>query len=47
MMENFIVGVVMGIWKFFEIGDVIEVEGVFGNVKEINFRNILVEIFYG
>lgn len=47
MIENFIVGVVMGICKFFDIGDVIEVDGVFGNVKEINLWNILVEIFYG
>jgi small-conductance mechanosensitive channel len=30
-----------------EIGDVIEAEGVFGNVKEINLRNTLVETFYG
>merc|ERR1711964_748192 len=33
--------------KPFEIGDVIEAEGVFGNVKEINLRNTLVETFYG
>lgn len=45
--ENFIAGVAMGIRKPFEIGDVIEAEGVFGNVKEINLRNTLVETFYG
>ncbi|MED6323941.1 MAG: mechanosensitive ion channel family protein, partial [Pseudomonadota bacterium] len=39
--------VAMGIRKPFEIGDVIEAEGVFGNVKEINLRNTLVETFYG
>ncbi|AFT78190.1 small-conductance mechanosensitive channel [Alteromonas macleodii str. 'Black Sea 11'] len=47
MTENFISGVAMGIRKPFEIGDVIEAEGVFGNVKEINLRNTLVETFYG
>ena len=47
MTENFIAGVVMGIRKPFEIGDVIGAEGVFGNVKEINLRNTLVETFYG
>ena len=47
MTENFIAGVAMGIRKPFEIGDVIEAEGVFGNVKEINLRNTLVETFYG
>ncbi len=47
MTENFIAGVAMGIRKPFDIGDVIEAEGVFGNVKEINLRNTLVETFYG
>ncbi len=47
MTENFIAGIAMGIRKPFEIGDVIEAEGVFGNVKEINLRNTLVETFYG
>ena len=47
MTENFIAGVAMGIRKPFEMGDVIEAEGVFGNVKEINLRNTLVETFYG
>lgn len=47
MTENFIAGIAMGIRKPFEIGDVIEAEGVFGNVREINLRNTLVETFYG
>lgn len=47
MTENFIAGIAMGIRKPFDIGDVIEAEGVFGNVKEINLRNTLVETFYG
>lgn len=47
MTENFIAGVAMGIRKPFEIGDVIEAEDVFGNVKGINLRNTLVETFYG
>lgn len=47
MTENFIAGVAMGIRKPFDIGDVIEADGVFGNVKEINLRNTLVETFYG
>ena len=47
MTENLIAGIAMGIRKPFEIGDVIEAEGVFGNVKGINLRNTLVETFYG
>lgn len=47
MTENFIAGIAMGIRKPFDIGDVIEAKGVFGNVKEINLRNTLVETFYG
>lgn len=47
MTENLIAGIAMGIRKPFEIGDVIEAEGVFGNVEEINLRNTLVATFYG
>lgn len=47
MTENFIAGIAMGIRKPFEIGDVIEAEGVFGTVKTINLRNTLVETFFG
>lgn len=47
MTENFIAGVAMGIRKPFKIDDVIEAEGVFGNVKAINLRNTLVETFFG
>jgi len=47
MTENLIAGIAMGIRKPFEIGDVIEAEGVFGTVEEINLRNTLVATFYG
>lgn len=47
LTENFIAGIAMGIRKPFEIGDVIEASGVFGNVKSINLRNTLVETFHG
>lgn len=47
MTENLIAGIAMGIRKPFQIGDVIEAEGVFGKVEEINLRNTLVETFYG
>lgn len=45
--ENFIAGIAMGIRKPFQIGDVIQADGVFGNVEEINLRNTLVTTFYG
>lgn len=45
--ENFIAGIAMGIRKPFQIGDVIEAEGVFGNVEAINLRNTLVTTFHG
>lgn len=47
MTENLISGIAMGIRKPFEIGDVIEADGVFGTVKAINLRNTLVETFFG
>ena len=47
MTENLIAGIAMGIRKPFEIGDVVEAEGVFGTVEEINLRNTLVATFYG
>ena len=47
MTENLIAGIAMGIRKPFEIGDVIEAEGVFGKVESINLRNTLVETFFG
>lgn len=47
MTENLIAGIAMGIRKPFQIGDVIEAEGVFGKVESINLRNTLVETFYG
>lgn len=47
MIENLIVGIVMGICKLFKIGDVICIESVFGIVWVINFRNIFIENFYG
>lgn len=47
MTENFIAGIAMGIRKPFDIGDVIEADSVFGNVKGINLRNTIVETFFG
>ncbi|GAB5382535.1 MAG: hypothetical protein Alis3KO_39500 [Aliiglaciecola sp.] len=47
MTENLIAGIAMGIRKPFQIGDVIEADGVFGTVKTINLRNTLVETFFG
>ncbi|MFC4700456.1 mechanosensitive ion channel family protein [Glaciecola siphonariae] len=47
MTENLIAGIAMGIRKPFQIGDVIEADGVFGTVKAINLRNTLVETFFG
>jgi len=45
--ENFIAGIAMGVRKPFQIGDVIEAEGVFGNVEAINLRNTHVMTFFG
>ncbi|WP_137166720.1 mechanosensitive ion channel family protein [Salinimonas lutimaris] len=47
LTENFIAGIAMGIRKPFEIGDIIEADGVFGTVEAINLRNTLIETFYG
>jgi small-conductance mechanosensitive channel len=47
MTENLIAGIAMGVRKPFQIGDVIEAEGVFGTVKAINLRNTVVETFFG
>ncbi|WP_299263729.1 mechanosensitive ion channel family protein [uncultured Psychrosphaera sp.] len=47
MTENLISGITMSIKKPFKIGDIIEAEGVFGNVKAIKLRNTLVETFSG
>lgn len=47
MTENLIAGIAMGIRKPFRAGDIIESEGVFGTVKNINLRNTIVETFYG
>ena len=47
MTENLIAGIAMGIRKPFEIGDVVEADDVFGNVKTINLRNTIVETFSG
>ena len=47
MTENLIAGIAMGIRKPFQIGDVVEADGVFGTVKTINLRNTLVETFFG
>ena len=45
--ENLIAGIAMGVRKPFQIGDVIEAEGVFGNVEAINLRNTHVMTFFG
>ena len=45
--ENLIAGIAMGVRKPFQIGDVIEAEGVFGNVEAINLRNTQVMTFFG
>lgn len=47
MTENLIAGIAMGIRKPFEIGDVVEADGVFGSIKSINLRNTIVETFFG
>lgn len=47
MTENLIAGIAMGIRKPFRAGDIIESQGVFGTVKNINLRNTIVETFYG
>ena len=47
MTENLIAGIAMGIRKPFQIGDVVEADGVFGTVKSINLRNTVVETFFG
>lgn len=47
MTENLIAGIAMGIRKPFQIGDVIQAEKVFGNIRTINLRNTLVETFFG
>ncbi|MFT2090061.1 mechanosensitive ion channel family protein [Paraglaciecola sp. 2405UD69-4] len=47
MTENLIAGIAMGIRKPFQLGDVVESDGVFGTVKTINLRNTLVETFFG
>ncbi len=45
--ENLIAGIAMGVRKPFQIGDVIEAEGVFGNIEAINLRNTHVMTFFG
>ena len=45
--ENLIAGIAMGVRKPFQIGDVIEAEGVFGNVEAISLRNTHVMTFFG
>ncbi|WDE12521.1 mechanosensitive ion channel family protein [Thalassomonas haliotis] len=47
MTENLIAGIVMGIRKPFQTGDIIKADGVFGTVITINLRNTLVETFFG
>ena len=47
MTENLIAGIAMGVRKPFEIGDVIEANGVFGHVEAINLRNTNVMTFFG
>lgn len=47
MTENFIAGIVMGIRKPFQTGDIIAANGVFGTVQVINLRNTLIETFSG
>lgn len=47
MTENLIAGIAMGVRKPFEIGDVIEADGVFGQVEAINLRNTIVMTFFG
>ncbi|MFQ3251232.1 MAG: small conductance mechanosensitive channel [Glaciecola sp.] len=47
MTENLIAGIAMGVRKPFQIGDVIEAEGVFGTVKATNLRNTVIETFFG
>ena len=47
MTENLIAGIAMGIRKPFQIGDIVETDKVFGEVKTINLRNTLVETFSG
>lgn len=47
MTENFIAGIVMGIRKPFQKGDIIAADKVFGTVQAINLRNTLIETFAG
>ncbi len=47
LAANFIAGIVMGIRKPFEIGDVVQTIDFTGTVKEINLRNTLIETFDG
>jgi len=47
MTENLISGMTMSIRKPFKIGDVIETNEIFGEVKKINLRNTTVETFSG
>ncbi len=47
LAANFIAGIVMGIRKPFEIGDVVQTTDYMGTVKEINLRNTLIETFDG
>ncbi|MCG9633102.1 mechanosensitive ion channel family protein [Vibrio sp. Isolate30] len=47
MTENLISGITMSIRKPFKIGDIVESNGVMGQVIQINLRNTLVETFSG
>lgn len=47
MTENLISGITMSIKKPFKIGDIIEAQDVFGEVKAIKLRTTLVETFSG
>lgn len=47
MAANFIAGIVMGVRKPFDVGDVVHTNGHMGTVKSINLRNTLIETFSG
>jgi small-conductance mechanosensitive channel len=47
MTENLISGMTMSIRKPFKIGDVIETNDIWGEVKKINLRNTTIETFSG
>lgn len=47
MASNFMSGIVLAVRKPFEVGDVIETNGVFGVISAINLREVLIRQFDG